>query len=270
MTKQDDTYEMVDIATTKRSWRKTTSFVVLGVISVGALMSYYLVGRVPVKNPVDSKYSIARLDPSPANTPSIKAVDSVAPAAESWQPAKETLQGSNEKITEKITPQNRTITALPTTAATEPAKESYTPIGENPTQPISYQNASVVNTTPPSPISHPERISETVHFAFNKAEPLLSEYEKLQAFSAGIRNSSGTVIIEGHSDSLGIENYNKELSVRRAVNVGRILRQQGVISQHKLTIKGNGISNPIGSNTTREGRYANRRTVISFVPDTIN
>jgi outer membrane protein OmpA-like peptidoglycan-associated protein/flagellar hook assembly protein FlgD len=66
------------------------------------------------------------------------------------------------------------------------------------------------------------------------------------------------IIIEGHTDSTGDENYNLVLSEKRAESVGRFLIENG-IDANRLSFKGYGSQYPIDTNTTPEGRARNRR-----------
>ena len=69
------------------------------------------------------------------------------------------------------------------------------------------------------------------------------------------------VIIEGHTDSTGSEEYNMELSRRRALSVLEFLSGEGV-EPSRLTSAGFGMSQPIADNATKEGRSKNRRVEI--------
>lgn len=62
-----------------------------------------------------------------------------------------------------------------------------------------------------------------------------------------------TLSIEGHSDAVGTEEYNLELSLRRANSVTEELRQGGVMPEKMRTI-GLGERNPVAPNKTAEGR----------------
>ena len=66
------------------------------------------------------------------------------------------------------------------------------------------------------------------------------------------------VIIEGHTDSVGSDEYNMELSGRRAGAVSKYLVSKGIDST-RLQAKGLGETQPIASNDTEEGRAKNRR-----------
>jgi outer membrane protein OmpA-like peptidoglycan-associated protein len=66
------------------------------------------------------------------------------------------------------------------------------------------------------------------------------------------------VVIEGHTDSVGSEAYNLDLSQRRADAVRDFLLQQGVQARQMAT-RGYGKASPVASNGTAEGRQQNRR-----------
>lgn len=66
------------------------------------------------------------------------------------------------------------------------------------------------------------------------------------------------VELAGHTDSIGIEEYNRELSQRRADSVRNYLIELGV-SGDRLSAVGYGESKPVRSNETKEGRERNRR-----------
>ncbi len=69
---------------------------------------------------------------------------------------------------------------------------------------------------------------------------------------------SRNVIIEGHTDSVGTDEYNVDLSQRRADSVRSYLVTQGINSQ-RLSATGRGKSDPVADNGTAEGRQQNRR-----------
>ena len=70
------------------------------------------------------------------------------------------------------------------------------------------------------------------------------------------------VLIEGHTDSTGSEEYNMELSIRRANSVGGYLTGQQVLG-NRLKMMGYGENQPIQPNSTADGRQANRRVEIA-------
>jgi len=66
------------------------------------------------------------------------------------------------------------------------------------------------------------------------------------------------VVVEGHTDDVGGEAYNYELGLRRAEAVRDYLISRGVAAD-RLTVKSFGMTRPLASNATEEGRAQNRR-----------
>lgn len=100
-------------------------------------------------------------------------------------------------------------------------------------------------------------------FAFDSAT--LTEADKQELVTAAGRLSelkwiSGTA--EGHTDSIGSDEYNMSLSERRVKAVVDFLDSQGIDSS-RFTIKALGESQPIADNGTEEGRAQNRRVVLT-------
>lgn len=76
---------------------------------------------------------------------------------------------------------------------------------------------------------------------------------------------SGYVDVTGHTDSTYTDDYNKKLSVTRAQNVSKLLREYGLKNTIIFgNISGKGKSLPIDTNDTKEGRYNNRRVELKF------
>jgi outer membrane protein OmpA-like peptidoglycan-associated protein len=71
------------------------------------------------------------------------------------------------------------------------------------------------------------------------------------------------ILLEGHTDSTGTEEYNLELSKKRSQSVANYLATQNV-NPTRFTIMGYGESQPIASNDTAEGRSQNRRVEVAI------
>jgi OOP family OmpA-OmpF porin len=72
------------------------------------------------------------------------------------------------------------------------------------------------------------------------------------------------VIAVGHADSIGSDEYNQRLSVRRAESVKAYLVSKG-IEPNRVYTEGKGEKQPVASNKTAEGRAKNRRTEIEVI-----
>ncbi len=86
---------------------------------------------------------------------------------------------------------------------------------------------------------------------------------------AGILNQypSTFVRVEGHTDSRGSDEYNRELSIRRANAVKNLLLQRGV-ADSRIEVVGFGETMPVATNDTEAGRQKNRRVEIKIAPQT--
>ena len=71
------------------------------------------------------------------------------------------------------------------------------------------------------------------------------------------------IIISGHTDSQGSEDYNLKLSRQRARSVRDFLADKG-IPEGRLTVRGYGELRPVVANTSEEGRKMNRRVEIEI------
>lgn len=75
------------------------------------------------------------------------------------------------------------------------------------------------------------------------------------------------VRVEGHTDSTGSDDYNMDLSNRRAAAVRNLLTSRGV-ADHRIDVVGYGESMPVATNNTEAGRQKNRRVEIKIAPQT--
>ena len=81
-----------------------------------------------------------------------------------------------------------------------------------------------------------------------------------QAIDALNRYPQIKVELDGHTDSIGTDEYNQGLSERRAQIVADYLTSHGIDASRITAVKGFGESQPIDTNSTKEGRARNRRT----------
>ncbi len=86
-----------------------------------------------------------------------------------------------------------------------------------------------------------------------------SNLSKLSAFLN--KYPDRTIVIEGHTDSVGSDDYNVNLSQRRANSVQQFLLAQG-IAANRLSASGKGENFPVASNDSSSGRQMNRRVEV--------
>jgi outer membrane protein OmpA-like peptidoglycan-associated protein len=105
-----------------------------------------------------------------------------------------------------------------------------------------------------------------ITFAFNDASLQSQFYPVLDDVARTLTEYNQTVVeVAGHTDNVGSDAYNQELSVRRANSVASYLQSRGVMQQRLITV-GAGESRPVASNDTEAGRAQNRRVEITLVP----
>jgi len=112
---------------------------------------------------------------------------------------------------------------------------------------------------PPPPRPKKAIVLRSVNFDFDKATLRPDAYPVLDAAVETLKQEGPmSVIVEGHTDSIGSEQYNMRLSRRRAETVRNYLVKQGIAAS-RITAVGLGESKPVASNATPDGRAQNRR-----------
>ena len=103
-----------------------------------------------------------------------------------------------------------------------------------------------------------------VYFESGSASLLPESADALAQVATMLKANVGwKVTVEGHTDSLGGAAPNLDLSTRRAVAVRDALIAQGGVSAAQLTTQGFGLTKPVETNDTPEGRARNRRVELS-------
>jgi outer membrane protein OmpA-like peptidoglycan-associated protein len=104
---------------------------------------------------------------------------------------------------------------------------------------------------------------DKVKFGFDVAKLSPEAEAALDAFANQLVQEGRPVYIEiqGHTDSVGSEDYNLKLGEQRAEAVRRYLNQTG-IPLHRMSVISYGEASPVTDNKTREGRSQNRRVVL--------
>lgn len=106
-----------------------------------------------------------------------------------------------------------------------------------------------------------------VYFDTNKYNINEKSKQTLDKLAAILKEYPDTnVLVAGHTDSVGKDEYNLGLSQRRAQAVTNYFKSKGLASS-RFTTKWYGEKNPIASNDTAEGRAKNRRVNVVIVPN---
>jgi len=119
---------------------------------------------------------------------------------------------------------------------------------------------------PPQPVYEKVTISATALFDFNKATLKPEGKAAIHDLADKIKAKGAQVVdinVIGHTDSVGPEEYNQQLSIRRATSVKDFMVSEG-IDAGIIDVSGQGELNPVASNSTAEGRALNRRVEIQI------
>jgi len=109
-----------------------------------------------------------------------------------------------------------------------------------------------------------------VTFDTNSAEVRQELYTEINRVAGVLNQYPDTLIrVEGHTDSRGSDEYNMELSKKRAGNVKTLLALRGV-AENRIEVVGYGKTMPVATNDTELGRQKNRRVEIKIAPKTQN
>ncbi|MFP5461844.1 MAG: outer membrane protein OmpA [Gammaproteobacteria bacterium] len=117
----------------------------------------------------------------------------------------------------------------------------------------------------PAPTSEKVTFAADAFFDFDKAVLKPEGKAKLDDLTGKLKDITLEVIIAvGHTDSIGTDQYNQRLSVRRAEAVKSYLVSKGV-EANRIYTEGKGEKQPVADNKTRDGRAKNRRVEIEVV-----
>lgn len=101
-------------------------------------------------------------------------------------------------------------------------------------------------------------------FAFDSAELSGQAEENITELASTLKKYDDTnILIEGHTDNVGSDSYNQQLSEERAASVDDKLKTLGV-NGVRITEVGYGEQQPVADNSTDEGRRLNRRVEVAI------
>ncbi|TVQ54458.1 MAG: OmpA family protein [Rhodobacteraceae bacterium] len=124
--------------------------------------------------------------------------------------------------------------------------------------------ATVVNTGDALLVTMPHDVT----FAFGSASLQPEFVPTLTEFAATLRRYPESFVdVIGHTDNVGSAAFNQRLSEQRAQTVADFLIGRGV-QRERVVAYGFGLTQPIATNATEEGRARNRRVEIRITPFT--
>lgn len=106
----------------------------------------------------------------------------------------------------------------------------------------------------------------SVYFEFDKSEfaaDAMTDGYIAKSNSYMSQNQNVVLLIVGHTDAIGTDDYNMQLGGRRAQAIKKYFEAKGVSAGKSIT-ESRGEKEPVADNNTAEGRAKNRRTEITI------
>ena len=114
-----------------------------------------------------------------------------------------------------------------------------------------------------------DAINATVNFAFANDKDAEFDEKTNAALDAIVKNLQADknlkVLITGHTDNIGSEQVNIRYGKKRAETLKALIVKRGAPAA-QISTDSKGPKEPVASNDTEEGRYQNRRAVITIKP----
>ena len=128
-----------------------------------------------------------------------------------------------------------------------------------------HKTATPAPPPPPAPRAKPaEPISMTLYFEFDFDKDVVRavNHGDAKRIADALNKYPGAkAVLEGHTDSMGSDSYNMNLSQKRSSSVKRYVVEKFNINASRISTVGYGESKPVATNDTDAGRQRNRRVV---------
>lgn len=124
---------------------------------------------------------------------------------------------------------------------------------------------SISRPAPPPPVAHERTFVLTnLKFMFDSDELTRESQQEVDEMIAQIREIKDIreMVVEGHTDSKGSDDYNLKLSQRRANAIQRLVAGLVPFDARRISARGYGESRPVADNSNYQGRALNRRVVV--------
>ena len=177
--------------------------------------------------------------------------------APSWSVAGEWTNGSGKSGATKLNNDNFTIGLNYYFD-----KPSVAPAAAVAAAPVTKAAAPVANETWKTLLENKPVCIDGANFEFDSAKlrsGAIKQLDEVMGFAD--KYQSARLEVDGHTDSVGTQEYNQKLSERRAESVKAYLVNKGVAAT-RITTKGFGEEKPVADNKTAEGRAQNRRVEV--------
>lgn len=207
-------------------------------------------------------YGQITVPPQPPTTPVVLPTAALSASSKEISPQEAPVAATKDRLKEEVSV-SRTETAVADTVGE----------GETPLYGIDVKGDRLeVTSARPSQLPQKMKVYRKFRFPdvmFEFGQMDLSEELKksLSEVAEQIRNDNkwAYLRIDGHSDGIGSDKYNLDLSLKRAIAIATYLITREGVEPGRVFVKGMGKSKPIADNVTTEGRRINRRFEILFL-----
>ncbi len=156
--------------------------------------------------------------------------------------------------------------SVPLPAEAKPKTDDLTEIGcfyMAEAEPVAEPEPVIITRQAPPQVLEKISLSAGALFEFNKSELKPEGIRALDELAMRLKDDAAIsqINVVGHTDSVGADEYNQKLSMRRANSVSDYLISKG-ITREMMLVAGMGESEPVETNETSEGRQLNRRVEI--------
>lgn len=125
---------------------------------------------------------------------------------------------------------------------------------------------AVDNKGCPIAVEEVARVELLVNFDFDQSEIKPQYYSEIETVASFMEQYPDTIVeLEGHTDNVGSDEYNQDLSERRAAAVRQLMIDQFDVQASRITAKGFGESQALVTNNSSAGRAQNRRVITVII-----
>jgi outer membrane protein OmpA-like peptidoglycan-associated protein len=236
-------------------------FLLLGFWIIACITWFYFISKGDDRSGNKVTKTIVEASTTAASSPSVAAVAPTSPITEEDDIDSTNTSKNVSTITEQPIASDTPQTISPNKSVPENEENiidsSITNINTN------TPNDSVVSTTNNRSVA----TVATCYFNYNSVKDIT--YKKitkkvLRKLTMKLQEPGSKIIITGHSDNIGSEEYNKQLGLERAEKIKQYLLKKGLPAD-MIEVSSMGETDPVSSNKTHNGRAKNRRVEITII-----
>jgi peptidoglycan-associated lipoprotein len=120
------------------------------------------------------------------------------------------------------------------------------------------EKLTTTTAKPPKPVLNP------LYFVFDEDELTAEDWQTIRTAAEYVQYGY-RIVVEGHTDNYGSEEYNSLLSLKRAQRIKQLMVERAGVPADRVAVLALGETQPVTTNDTPENRQRNRRVEIRVV-----